>query len=128
MNGLMQWHEDGQIRPMTPDGQKHEGDCRQTSIRFLAGSGITDSGGNWVMNVADNVCDQVGLVGAVSFVATGTFNPIIDSLQPPGIITTGHTASGGYVTLYVRNWDCGCKPMPDVPFDYHVAISYDFVG
>jgi hypothetical protein len=127
INGLMQWQEDAQIRPMTRDGQKHDGDCQDTTVTFLAGSGITDSGGNWVMNVADNVCKQVGLVRSVSFVATGTFNPIIDALQPPGIITTGHTASGGYVTLYVRSWDCRCELKPDTPFDYHVAIAYDFV-
>ena len=127
MNRLIQWNEDGHIREMTPDGQKQDGDCRQTSVRFLAGSGITDASGNWTMNVADVVCEQVGLVHKVSFVATGTFNPIIDSLQPPGIITVGHTASGGYVTLYARSWDCGCEPKPGTPFDYHVAIAYDFV-
>ena len=127
MNGLMQWNEEGHIRPMTPDGPKHDGDCQRTTFRFLAGAGITDASGNWVLNVADVVCEQVGLVRSVSFVATGTFNPIIDSLQPPGIITVGHTASGGYVTLYVRSWDCRCELKPDTPFDYHVVIAYDFV-
>jgi hypothetical protein len=41
---------------------------------------------------------------------------------------TANTHSGGYVTLFARSFDCRCELLPDVPFDYHVAISYDFVG
>lgn len=128
MSGLMQWNEDGYIRSMSDDGTNPKEDCRQTSIRFLAGSGVTDAGGNWALKVADAVCEQVGLVGAVSFVATATYNPTIDSLPRPSYIMTANTHSGGYVTLYARSFDCRCEPLPDVPFDYHVAISYDFVG
>jgi hypothetical protein len=139
MSELMQWNEDGLIRRMTDDGTKPEDrDCRQTSFRFLAGSGVTDASGNWVLNVADAVCEQVGLVGAVSFVATATFNPFIDSkaatsaatpdsLPEPSYIMTAHSASGGYVTLFARSFDCRCELRPHTPFDYHVAISYDFV-
>ncbi|HEV7586540.1 MAG TPA: hypothetical protein VGO40_00325 [Longimicrobium sp.] len=128
MSGLMQWNEDGQVREMTKDGTRPDGDCRKTTIRFLAGSGVTDAGGNWSLNVADAVCEQVGLVGAVSFVATATYDPRIDSLPRPSYIMTANTHSGGYVTLFARSFDCRCELLPDVPFDYHVAISYDFVG
>jgi hypothetical protein len=132
MSLLMQWNESVLVREMSDDGKPETKECRETSVRFLAGSGVTDAGGNWVMQVADAVCEQVGLVSGVSFVATATFNPIIDaagsdSIQRPAFVMTGHTASGGYVTLYVRSFDCRCAPLPNVPFDYHVAISYDFV-
>lgn len=127
MSCLMQWNEEVQIRQMSKDGTKADGDCQQTSVRFLAGSGVTDAGGQWVLQVADVVCEQVGLVRCVSMVASTTFNPLIDSIPIPSYAQTAHTASGGYVTLYVRTWDCRCQPLPNTPFDYHVAISYDFV-
>jgi hypothetical protein len=128
MSELMQWNEDGLIRRMNEEGTKPEDkDCRQTSIRFLAGEGVTDASGNWVLTVADAVCEQLGLVGAVSFVATATFNPLIDSLTRPAYVMTGETHSGGFVTLYVRSFDCRCEMLPNTRFDYHVAISYDFV-
>jgi hypothetical protein len=128
MSTLMQWTEQGQIRKMSEDGSKPVGDCTKVDgIRFLAGSGVTDAGGQWQMTVADAVCEQVGLVQAVSFVATTTFDPRIDALIPPSVITTAHTASGGYVTLYARTWDCACELRPHTPFDYHVAIAYVFV-
>lgn len=128
MSTLMQWNEEGFVRRMTKDGSKPEGDCRRTSIHFLAGEGVTDATGQWQLSVADAVCEQVGLVGAVSFVATTTFNPLIDSIPKPSYAMTASSVSGGFVTLYVRTWDCRCEPMPHTPFDYHVAISYDFVG
>ncbi|HET7463690.1 MAG TPA: hypothetical protein VFJ82_20715 [Longimicrobium sp.] len=128
MNWLMQWNEDARIRQMSQDGTKKDGDCQQTTVRFLAGSGVTDAAGQWVLNVADVVCEQVGLVRGVSMVATTTFNPLVDSIPIPSYAQTGHTATGGYVTLYVRTWDCRCQPLPNTPFDYHVAISYDFVA
>jgi len=31
------------------------------------------------------------------------------------------------VTLYVRSYDYRCQRLESVAFDYHVAISYDFV-
>ena len=129
MSGLMQWNEDAYIREMNEDGTKPaEGDCQRTSVRFLAGSGVTDGSGRWEMQVADAVCEQVGLVRSVSFVATTTFHPLVKSMPIPSYIQTGHTASGGYVTLYARSWGCRCEPQPGTPFDYHVAIAYDFVG
>ncbi|HEX9938496.1 MAG TPA: hypothetical protein VGB15_15270 [Longimicrobium sp.] len=128
MSTLMQWNEDAYIRPMVDDGTKPDGDCQQTSVRFLAGSGVTNAGGYWQMDVADAVCEQIGLVRGVSFVATVTFNPSIDVIPDPSYVMTAHTASGGYVTLYARTWNCKCEPKPDTPFDYHVAIAYDFVG
>jgi hypothetical protein len=135
MNLLMQWNENVLVRQMSEDGTKPEvKDCRETTVRYLAGSGITDAGGNWALKLdyPDVVCEQIGLVGSVSFVATATFNPIIDepqtdSLERPAFVMTGETHSGGYVTLYVRSYDCSCQRLGDVPFDYHVAISYDFV-
>ena len=130
MNLLMQWNEDVLVRDMSDDGTKPESkDCRETTVRYLAGKGITDAGGNWALKLdyPDVVCEQIGLVGSVSFVATATFNPLIDSLPRPSFVMTGETHSGGYVTLYVRSFDCRCEPLGDVAFDYHVAISYDFV-
>ena len=126
MSALMQWNEDGQIRPMTRDGSEPSGDCQPTSIRFLAGSGVTDSNGYWKLDVAAAVCDQVGLVRAVSFVATLTFTPDID-IAEPGHVMTACTFTGGFVALYARTFDCNCKPRGRTPFDYHVAIAYDFV-
>jgi hypothetical protein len=135
MNPLMQWNENVLVRDMSDDGTKPETqDCRETTVRYLAGSGITDGGGNWVLKLdyPDVICEQLGYVGGVSFVATATFNPIIDqeqpdSLQRPAFVMTGDTHSGGYVTLYVRSFDCRCEPLGNVGFDYHAAISYDFV-
>lgn len=135
MNLLMQWNESVLVRQMSDDGTSPEvKDCRETTVRYLAGSGITDGGGNWALKLAypDVVCEQIGVVGSVSFVATATFNPIIDatqtdSLERPAFVMTGETHSGGYVTLYVRSYDCRCERLENVPFDYHVAISYDFV-
>ena len=127
MSLLMQWNESVLVREMSDDGKPETKECRETSVRFLAGSGVTDASGNWVMNVEDAVCEQVGLVGGVSFVATATFNPLIDALPRPSIMMTGETHSGGHVTLYVRSFDCRCEPLGRVPFDYHVTISYDFV-
>ena len=127
MSLLMQWNESVLVREMDDDGTPKTKDCRETSVRFLAGSGVTDAGGNWVMSVDDAACEQVGLVGDVSFVATATFNPLIDSLPRPSFVMTGETHSGGHVTLYVRSFDCACELLGNVPFDYHVAISYDFV-
>ena len=129
MSTLMQWNEDILVRRMSDDGTKPVDDgCRQTSVRFLAGSGVTDDTGQWTLDVADAVCEQVGLVGAVSFVATTTFDPRLDSIPDPSYATTGHIASGGHVQLHVRTWDCRCEPRPRTPFDYHVAIAYDFVA
>ena len=129
MSALMQWNEDAQIRQMSDDGTKPgDGRCQPTSVRFLAGSGVTDAGGYWQMDVANAVCEQIGLVRAVSFVATVTFNPHIDSLPEPSYVMTAHSASGGYVTLFARTFDCKCELKPNMPFDYHVAIAYDFVG
>jgi hypothetical protein len=126
---LMQWNEDALIRPVNDDGTKPDGDCQQTSVRVLAGSGVTDAAGSWQLTVASVACEQVGLVRAVSFVATATFDPRIDAVQAPGIVSVSHTASGGYVTLYARTWDClCCEPQPNTPFDYHVSIAYDFVA
>ena len=127
MNLLMQWTESVLVREMNDDGTPATKDCRETSVRYLAGSGMTDASGNWAMNVADAACEQVGLVGGVSFVATATFNPIIDVVQPPAFVMTAETHSGGYLTLYVRSFDCKCEARGNVSFDYHVAISYDFV-
>ncbi|HEX5725366.1 MAG TPA: hypothetical protein VFX98_07855 [Longimicrobiaceae bacterium] len=127
MSELMQWNEDALIRRMTEDGRKPEGDCQHTSVRFLAGSGITDGTALWTMDVAAAVCEQVGLVRAVSLVATTTFDPRQRIVPEPSYATVGYIVSGGFVTLHVRTWDCRCEPRPKTPFDYHVAIAYDFV-
>lgn len=130
MNGLMQWNETVRIRPMGPDGAKpaDDGDCQRTTVRFLAGSGRTDGSGQWTLELDPALCEPIGLVRSVSFVATATFDPRIDALPIPSSVQTGHTAAGGHVTLHARSWDCRCEPQPNTPFDYHVAIAYDFVG
>jgi hypothetical protein len=135
MNLLMQWNENVLVRDMSDDGTMPETkECRETTMRYLAGKGVTDISGNWMLSLdsPDVVCEQIGLVGSVSFVATATFNPSIDKMQTdslgrPAFVMTGETHSGGNVTLYVRSYDCRCEHLGDVPFDYHVAISYDFV-
>ncbi|MFL5386096.1 MAG: hypothetical protein ACJ8GN_26575 [Longimicrobiaceae bacterium] len=135
MNLLMQWNENVLVRQMSDDGTKPETkECRETTVRYLAGKGVTDGSGNWQLSLTspDVVCEQIGLVGGVSFVATATFNPIIDkmetdSLERPAFVMTGETHSGGSVTLYVRSYDCRCERLGGVSFDYHVAIAYDFV-
>lgn len=128
MSTLMEWNEAANVRTLNEDGTKPESKCRRTTVRFIAGSGVTDGSGQWQLDLSTVVCEQIGLVGAVSFVATTTYNPLIDSIPRPSYAMTAHTASGGYVTLFVRTWDCRCEPAPDTPFNYHVAISYDFVA
>ena len=128
MGKLMQWTEQGQIRDMTKDGREAAGDCQKVDgIRFLAGSGVTDASGQWQMIVPDVVCEQVGLVLAVSFVATTTFDPRLDVIPQQTTISTGHIASGGNLSLHAWTWDCRCELRPHTPFDYHVAIAYVFV-
>jgi hypothetical protein len=130
-NLLMQWKEPGPARPMSDDGRKPTSDrCEPADgVLYLAGSGITDAGGNWSLDVRDALCpdQELGLVQWVSMVATATFSPIIDSIQPPAIVTTGWTSSGGNVTLYARTHDCRCEPKAETRFDYHAAIAYVFV-
>lgn len=129
MSNLMQWMEEGVQGPMVEDGTRRDGDCQHASITFLAGSGITDGSGNWALDVSTQACEPIGLVQAVSFVATATFNPRIDSLPIPSYIQTGHTGiGGGPLTLYARSWGCRCEPEPNTPFDYHVAIAHVFVA
>lgn len=123
MSELMQWNETGQIRPMTRDGAEPNGDCQPTSIRFLAGSGVTDDGGYWKLDVTAAVCEKMGPVQSVSFVATPRSAPYIDSIPEPAYIMTAWDSSGGLL-LYVRTWDCNCKPKPRTLFDYHVAIAH----
>jgi hypothetical protein len=130
-NLLMQWTEPGPARPMVDDGTspKSDGCVPADGVLYLAGSGITDAGGSWSLVVRDALCPgvQLGLVQRVSMVATSTFNPFIDSLQPPSIVSTAWNATGGNVTLHVRTHDCGCTPSPETRFDYHAAIAYVFV-
>ena len=58
MNLLMQWNENVLVRDMSDDGTKPESqDCRETTVRYLAGSGATDAGGNWVLAL-DYPADQ----------------------------------------------------------------------
>jgi hypothetical protein len=128
MSSLMQWMEEGQIRRMADDGTEPKSDCQHTTITFLAGNGITDAGGYWKLDLSTATCEPIGLVQAISFVATPTFNPLIDSLPIPSYVQTGYTGiGGGPVVLYVRSWGCRCEPQPDTPFDYHVAIAHVFV-
>lgn len=127
-NLLMQWKEPGPARPMADDGTRPESErCEPADgVLFLAGTGITDGSGNWSLDVRDALCPDVelGLVQTVSMVATPTFNPHIDVLDPC-YITTG---SSGNLTLHARTWDCRCEPKPKTAFSYHAAIAYVFVG
>jgi hypothetical protein len=114
-NLLMQWKEPGPARPMVEDGTKPESErcVPADGILFLAGTGITDV--------------ELGLVQSVSIVATPTFDPRIDVLDPC-YITTGSSLSGSTLTLHARTWDCRCEPKPKTAFSYHAAIAYVFVG
>lgn len=127
MSLLMEWNEDANVRQLTDDGRKPESHCRRTTVRFIAGSGRTDAGGQWQLDLPNVVCEQIGAVSGVSFVATTTFDPRVDSIPRPSYAMTGNVFSGGHITLYVRTWDCRCEPAPDTTFDYHVAVAYDFV-
>ncbi|HEU4880599.1 MAG TPA: hypothetical protein VFT45_00100 [Longimicrobium sp.] len=128
MSSLMHWMEEGQVRRMVKDGTKPESDCERTTITFLAGSGVTDASGSWVLDASHASCEPIGLVQAVSFVATPTFDPRLDSLPIPSYIQTGTTGvGGGPLMLYARSWGCRCEPEPGTPFDYHVAIAHVFV-
>jgi hypothetical protein len=130
MSWLMQWNEDAWVRPVMTDDAGHGDDagCQRTTVRFLAGSGVTDGSGRWTLELDPAVlCEPVGLVRSVSFVATATFNAHLDALPMPSYLQTGYTAAGGHVTLHAWSWGCRCDPRPNVRFDYHVAIAYDFV-
>lgn len=128
MSSLMQWMEEGQVRRMVDDGTRPEDRCEHTTITFLAGNGVTDGSGNWQLDLSTATCEPIGLVQAISFVATPTFNPFIDSLPIPSYIQTGNSGvGGGPVTLFARSWGCRCEPEGNVPFDYHVAIAHVFV-
>lgn len=128
MSGLMQWMEEGFLGRMSDDGRKRDGDCGRTVITCLAGSGITDAAGHWTLHASTEACEPIGLVQAVSFVATATFDPRIDSIPIPSYIQTGHTGvGGGPLVLHARSWGCRCEPQPHTPFDYHVAIAHVFV-
>ncbi len=128
MSSLMQWMEEGDIRRMVDDGTKPDGDCQRTTITFLAGNGVTDGSGNWMLELTGATCEPIGLVQAISMVATATFDPRIDSLPIPSYIQTGYTGiGGGPVAVYARSWGCRCEPEPNTPFDYHIAIAHVFV-
>ena len=119
MSLLMQWGEDGRVRSMSKDGGTPDpGDCTNARIRFLAGSGVTDSTAFWKLDLAAAACGPLGKVQSVSFVATTTFPAGIGSPEPISISTSWY---GTF--LYAYTWDCNCKPRPDTPFDFHVAIT-----
>lgn len=129
-NLLMQWKEPGPARPMVDDGTKPASErCEPADgVLYLAGTGITDAGGNWSLEVRPALCPDVelGLVQSVSLVATPTFDPFIKMLDPC-YITTGSSVTGSTVTLHARTWDCRCELKPNTAFSYHAAIAYVFV-
>jgi hypothetical protein len=130
-NLLMQWKEPGPARPMVEDGTQPESKgCEPADgVLYLAGTGITDGGGNWSLEVRPALCPDVelGLVQTVSLVATPTFDPHIDVLDPC-YITTGSSVAGSTLTLHARTWDCRCDPKAKTAFSYHAAIAYVFVA
>ncbi|HEX6038403.1 hypothetical protein [Longimicrobium sp.] len=129
-NLLMQWKEPGPARPMTDDGRKPRSErCEPADgVLYLAGTGITDAGGSWSLDVRDALCpdQELGMVQTVSIVATPNFDPFIKMLDPCHA-TAGWSVSGSTLTLYVRTWDCRCELKPDTAFSYHAAIAYVFV-
>ncbi|HEX2080743.1 MAG TPA: hypothetical protein VHG08_23765 [Longimicrobium sp.] len=123
MSRMTQWDEEGHIRSMGEAGNKPEfPECHRSRIRFLAGSGVTDGSAVWELDVTSALCEKIGSVHAISFVATTTFNER-DPIEPT-YVTTSSTFSGGSATLRARTWDCRCGRRPNTPFDYHVAIAY----
>jgi hypothetical protein len=126
---LMQFQASGPYRPMNPEGTKPTGPCSEgDGYLVLAGSGITDAAGQWSLVVRQSgqgaVCDNMlYIVDYVSMVATPTFSPLIDALQPPRFISTASTSSGGNLTLYVRTHDQAGKPV-SAPFDWHAIVSH----
>ena len=133
MDVVMQWNQRGQLRGL---GGGKEGCQPADGILFLAGTGRTDGGGSWSLDVRKVLCPDVelGVPTWVALVATPSHQLIQDeggdSLRdsPGTAVTTAWSASGGTATLQVRSWTCRCDPQPDVEFSFHAAISYVFVG
>ena len=122
MHTLMQFTETGPYRPMNEEGTKPVADCAEgDGYVFLAGSGITDASGNWSLNVRDAICVGLYIIDDVSMVATPTFNPFIDSIQPPHFIST---AWAGNLTLFVRTHAQNGDPAGGVRFDWHATILH----
>lgn len=117
----MQWDGEGYIRSMewfgtNPDPDSPE--CDRTRIRLLAGSGVTDAWGSWEMELSSVLCEPLGPVLAISFVAT----PAV--LEPMIITTWSAFPTDGYGVLRATSWDCNGRPRRDTPFDYHATIAY----
>ncbi len=130
LNALMQFQAKGPYRPMNPEGNQPIERCSEgDGYLVLAGSGITGPGGDWSLIVRQSgdgaVCDNLlYIVDDVSMVATPTFNPFIDALQPPHFIATASTYSGGNLTLFVRTHDQSGKPAENVHFDWHAVVLH----
>jgi hypothetical protein len=132
-NSLMQWMEDGFLRPMVKDGTKSDGShCVPAVITFLAGRGITDQSGFWTLDLSSVACKKFGTVLAISMVATPVFEPrppdypTPDTPPIPSYIQTGYTGLGGTaVVLYAVSWGCECKLEKYTSFDYHIAITHE---
>lgn len=131
MSALFQWTQHGNLRPMSEDGTKPDGDCREypEGQPILMGTGITDDSGNWALEVRPALCVELGLVQGVSIVATPTqkLEPNIDLLLRPAIVTTYWLSFGGSLVFRVRSWDLNGEPAPNVPFSWHATVTHVFV-
>ena len=129
MDVVMQWNERGQVRGLRGEGAECE---RADGILYLAGSGRTDGGGSWSLDVRKVLCPEVelGVPTWISLVATPSAR-MDDETQAASTstsVTTAWSASGGNATLRVRSWSCGCDPAGGVDFSFHAAVSYVFVA
>ena len=129
MDVVMQWNERGQVRGLRGEGAECE---RADGILYLAGSGTTDGGGSWSLDVRKALCPEVelGVPTWISLVATPSTRleeEASASRAASTSVTTAWRASGGGATLFVRSWSCGCDPAGGVDFSFHAAVSYVFV-
>jgi hypothetical protein len=121
MSVLMHWSEEGFLR-RTPPGSE-PGDCQHAEIIFLAGTGITDAGGRWTLEVQDSLCVKLGDVTWVSRTRVDGVATIDTPHMRPATITTAWLQTAATLTLFAQSWDCQCDRFPEVEFGYHVAIG-----
>lgn len=131
MNALFQWTQHGSLRPMNDSGTEPAGDCQELpeGQPVLMGTGITDEGGNWSLQVRPALCVELGLVQDVSIVATPTqkLEPNDAVLLRRTIVTTAWLSFGGDLVFRVRSWELTGEPAPNVPFSWHATVTHVFV-
>lgn len=126
MSTLFHWEQPGHIRPMSPTGTKPDGDCFEENDLIVMGSGVTDVGGHWTLELRPALCIPAGIFEDPSMVATATFP---EEVRPrPVFMTTewSRPVPGGLI-VGARSWDANGNPVPKVPFSWHLRVRSIFV-